>query len=162
VNGVDYITLFTGSRDYKDGEQFVCSLKDLLFRPKVPSYEFKWDCIFHGHKQCDSTYISDDIKVPKAKRFGNGIMSFPLQDWTHQNIWDYIEFNNIPYSKERYDGGVDKANNDVVPACHKCLDYRNAGSEIICPKTGTPIKFCGKSEEENIAFRNALEGKAYK
>ena len=160
INGIDYINLYTGIRKFKEGEKYLCALNDLLLRPKVPSYTFNWDCIFHGHKQCDPVYIADRIEIPLAKIFGNGLLAMPIKDWTNEDIWAYIKEYDLPYNKTRYDDKSEINNNDVFPTCYNCLDYRE--SNPFCPKKGKCVASVSKGKEANEVFRKQLLGLAYK
>ena len=160
--GGNYINLFTGTRNYKpEDKKFLCAIKDLLLRPKCSGYDFKWDSIFHGHKQSDPLYIGGKIELPKVKMFGKGIMALPIKDWSDEEIWQYIERYFLPYNKERYDNKKEEKNNDIFPTCHDCLDYRNIG-EVFCPKQKKNVKCIGKTKEQHISFRDDLLKGAYK
>jgi len=163
INGKDYVNLSTGTRDYKpEDKEFLCAIKDLLGRPKVPAYEFNWDCIFHGHKQCDPLYVTDRIELPRLKIFGKGILAMAIKDWTDNEIWDYIHKYDLPFNKERYRAGNEKFNNDVFPTCHDCLDYRKIGSMVYCPKLKKEVPCIAKTEEQNIQCKNQMLGMLYK
>lgn len=162
VNGKDYINLFTGTRKYKETDkEYLCAVVDLLNRPKVPAYEFKFDCVFHGQKQSDPIYISDTPnELPEMKVFGNGIISYPLKDWADADIWAYIKKHDLPYNKERYDNKNEKNNNDLFPTCHDCLDYRNNGKKIHCKKYNKDIDVCTLPKSRHEQFRDQLLNKA--
>lgn len=158
-----YINLYTGIRKYRnEDKKYLCAIKDLLLRPKISKYEFKWNCIFHGHKQSDKVYIADKIDLPKIRFFGDRILSLPLKDWQDKDIWEYIYKYNLPFNKNRYSNEDEKFNNDIFPTCYDCLDYRNIGKEVICPKINKPVACLAKTKEENEKFRNNLLNMAYK
>jgi len=160
-NGTKMI-LYTGTRNYKKTDKkFLCAVNDLLLRPKVPSYDFKWDCIFHGHKQVDPVYITDRIELPKIKLHGKGIMALPIKDWSDEDIWAYIKKYDLPYNKERYDYKEEDRNNDVFPTCHDCLDYRRE-NKVYCPKLKKDINCVSKTKEQHLQFKNSLLNIAYK
>lgn len=158
--GKSWLNLYTGCVDYQEGKPFLCAIKDLLLRPKVSSYEFKWDCVFHGHKQCDPVYIADKIDLPRTKYDGEKILVLPIRDWTDQDIWDYIHKYNLPYNSDRYDSKNEDKNNDMFRTCHNCLDYRV--KEPYCPLVKKSISSVAKSKEDNIRYRDTLLGRAYK
>jgi hypothetical protein len=160
INGKDWLNLYTGCVDYQEDKPFLCAIKDLLLRPKISSYEFKWDCVFHGHKQVDPVYIADRIELPRLKIFGNGLLSLPIKDWSNEDIWDYIIKYKLPYSKERYDKKDEASNNDIVRTCHNCLDCRV--KEPFCPLAKKVVQSVAKSEVENLKFRDYVLGKLYK
>jgi hypothetical protein len=76
-------------------------------------------------------------------------MMFPLRDWTHADIWEYIESNNVPYDSDRYekiDGiwgeKVDKLHNvDYVHACTRCINRNPKSPKFVhCPKLNMTIE----------------------
>jgi len=159
--GGSYMNLYTGTRNYtKDDKEYLCAVNDLINRPKVPSYDFKWDCIFHGHKQCDPLYVTDHIELPKVKLFGKGIMALPIKDWTDEDIWEYIHYYKLPYNKARYDNKDEKRNNDLFPTCHDCLDPNNSDG-CYCKKYKEIVSFVGKTKEQNEKDRQCLVKNAY-
>jgi 3'-phosphoadenosine 5'-phosphosulfate sulfotransferase (PAPS reductase)/FAD synthetase len=153
VNGKDWLNLFTGCSQ-PIGTEYLCAWNDLLNRPKVPSYTFKWDCILHGHRQQDNETENISKQIGMDKMFlkdfvlyeNKKILALPLKDWTDKDIWDYIRENNLPYNKERYDNHNDDFNNDKFPTCFKCLDYRNQGKSVYCDKYKREMHFIGKSK----------------
>lgn len=155
-----YMNLFTGTCNYKDGEKYLCAVNDLIKRPKVPAYEFKWDCIFHGHKQSDPLYIADRIELPRVKIFGNGLLTLPIRDWTDDDIWEYIHHYDLPYNKERYDDQNESRNNDLFPTCHDCLDPKNENG-CFCKKYNCKVPFVGKTKEQNEKDRKCLVKNTY-
>jgi len=161
INPNTYMNLFTGTRNYtKDDKQYLCAVEDLLKRPKVPAYDFRWDCIFHGHKQSDPLYISDYIELPKLKIFGNGLLSLPIKDWSDKEIWDYIVKYKLPYNKDRYDNKDESRNNDLFPTCHDCLIPSNCDG-VFCKKYNKHIPFQGKTREQNERDRQCLVKNSY-
>ena len=72
----------------------------------------------------------------------------PLRDWTHEDVWQYIEDNDVPYDKARYvkTDGVwgERAgqlyNADYVHACTACLDRESGEKVVHCPKLGFEIE----------------------
>lgn len=158
--GGQFINLYTGTRNYKkEDKKFLCAIKDLLLRPKCLNYEFKWDCIFHGHKQVDPIYIGDRIELKRLYAFGNGLMSLSIKDWTNEEIWAYIEQYELPYNKKRYDNKNEEYNNDLFSTCHDCLDYRKG--DVVCPKTNRIVKNIGKTKEQNEKFRDDIRLRMY-
>ena len=159
VNGDNWYVLYNGCAPYKEGEDFVCAKKDLIQDFKfIDKYSFPWDCIFHGQKETESIYVVDTYKIKTPiVPFGNGVLSMPLFDWTDVEVLDYAKKNEMPIQNERYDGNPyggytgtdkDKLNNDVIPTCFKCMDYR-IGNEVVCPKTNQLVQFWGKTEQQH-------------
>jgi hypothetical protein len=110
------------------------------------------DAVWIGHKGCDSDPIlGGDAGTRIEGRIvpGQATMYFPLRDWTHNDIWDYIEKNDVPYDEDRYekvDGRWgekrDKSHNvDYVHACTRCVDRRvDAPKFVDCPKLKMKIE----------------------
>ena len=146
------MTCPTGIIDPVDDLPWVCSM-DILHRPKQLDLQVSpVDCIWIGHKGCDSDPIlggdaGTRIEARILPDMAN--MMFPLRDWTHDDVWQYIEDNDIPYDSDRYekvDGKwgekQDKRHNmDYVHACTKCVD-RNPGAAkyVHCPKIGMVVE----------------------
>jgi hypothetical protein len=167
VNGIDWYVLYNGCRQYLFGEDYACAVVDLLRLPTVDKYDFQWDCIFHGQKQIESIHILNGqyrIKAPIIP-YGNGIMSMPVYDWSEDDIWEYVNRNGLKVQRERYADNPtgeytqdkrDLNSSDVLPTCFSCLDYRNDGHEVVCPKLGKAIKYLGKRREEHAKYAKDL------
>jgi len=142
-NGVRII-MSTGIQNRKKKDKkYLCVQHDLLERPTGMVLKTKWDCIFHGHKRMDPMGFCDKVEVP----WENGMLKMAIAEWTDKDIWDYIYKYNLPYNKKRYDDHKDSENCDVFSACYECLDYRNIGIKVICPKTHKEIKCIAKTKE---------------
>gem|GEM_PF-5865374 len=101
----------------------LCIKRDFLNQPLTPSYMYKWNVTFSGHKDCDVDPVMGAIPLKSAmKPLGKTVLSYPLKDWSDDDIWRYIKKNNIPYNKERYDFKNIEFNNDYYECCFKCLD----------------------------------------
>lgn len=141
----EFLTCPTGITKPQDGFRFECAI-DMLKRPKQECIDANWDTIFIGHKGCDSDpIIGGDAGTRIDVRRTPGLsLYFPLKDWTHDDVWDYIEKNNVPWDSDRYekvDGKYsekeDRTKNvDYVHACTACIDRRTAGQNVYCPKFG--------------------------
>lgn len=139
------LTCPTGITPPMEGKPWVCAI-DILNRPKQINMTANWDMVWIGHKSCDSDPIyGGDAGTRITSRFGSTWVNlmFPLRDWTHDDIWEYIEANDVPWDKNRYekvDGKYrekqDKAMNvDYVHACTACIDKRpDAPKFVNCPK----------------------------
>ncbi|CAB5238155.1 Phosphoadenosine phosphosulphate reductase [uncultured Caudovirales phage] len=134
------------------GKGWVCSI-DMLKRPKQATLLSNWDTVWSGHKGCDTDPIHGitGTKVETMLNPGNSTFMFPLRDWSHEDIWAYIESENIPWDSDRYekvDGKyqekVDLSNSsDYVHACTACVDCRAEASKVVhCPKFNTSIENC--------------------
>jgi 3'-phosphoadenosine 5'-phosphosulfate sulfotransferase (PAPS reductase)/FAD synthetase len=150
------MTCPTGITPIEEGQPWVCSL-DIYNRPKNPGIIAGWDVMFVGHKKCDSDPIyGGDAGVRVDVRINPGQCSgyYPIKDWTHDDVFEYCEQNNVPIQTSRYekiDGRwsekQDRSKNcDYVHACTACVDRRpNAPKFVHCPKLGCVI--------ENISSR---------
>lgn len=139
------VTCPTGITAPEEGKPWVCAI-DILNRPKQQNIQAAWDMIWIGHKGCDSDPIyGGDAGTRINSRFGNGWMNlmFPLKEWTHEDIWEYIEQNDVPWDKDRYEKAdgcyrekKDRSMNvDYVHACTSCIDKRPTAKKIVyCPK----------------------------
>lgn len=139
------LTCPTGITPRVEGLPYVCAI-DILNRPKQAGLVSDWDMIWIGHKGCDSDPIlGGDAGTRINARFGaNWVnMMFPLKDWTNEDIWSYIEANNVPWDRDRYEkvDGLyreksDKSCNvDYVHACTACIDRRPEAPRFVhCPK----------------------------
>ena len=134
----------TGIRSPKDGEDFVCGLRDIYQRP-TGAFNWPWEALFHGHKASDHDPIWGDIPINSDihQNIGSASYVFPLRHWTDEDIWRYTEENDLPIHGTRYekvDGRwqerEDKAlNQDYVTACTACMS-RTAPALVPCPKLG--------------------------
>lgn len=144
------ITCPTGITEPIEGKHWVCSL-DILNRPKQHPIQSDWANVWVGHKRCDSDPILGGDVGTRVGMRNNGEQAtawYPLKDWTHEDVWQYIEEFDIPYDKDRYEkvNGVwgekpDRLYNcDYVHACVKCVDSRdNAPKFVNCPKYRTVV-----------------------
>jgi len=153
----------TGAHDYKEGEDFLCAIHDLLLKPTVVKHSFPWDTIFVGHKSTDLDPILDNISLKrKTVRIQEMLLALPIAEWTDKDIWDYTVENGIPYNSKRYDKDngfkefQDKSfNNDYHPCCFKCLD--NKESKVIkCPKSGINVNNVSTTDEQNMVKREKI------
>ena len=151
VNGTK-LTCPTGIVEPIESAPWTCAL-DILNRPKQALLEMQpFQALWIGHKGCDSDPIlGGDAGTRIEARFvpGQATMMFPLRDWTHADVWEYLERNEVPYDEGRYEKTEsgwrekqDKAHNvDYVHACTRCLDRReNAAKFMACPKLGMTVE----------------------
>jgi len=129
--------------EYQDGDDFSryrCGL-DLFFRP-TGTFEYPWDVSIIGHKDCDSDTIYGDVPLHSAVLYRDAGPDslFPLKEWSHDDVWDYLEKFNLKVQKDRYDQPNRKEwedktfNPDWFEACVRCMDKRHAGTQVFCPK----------------------------
>lgn len=143
------LTCPTGITEPIEGKPWVCGL-DIYGRPKQSKLVVDWDSVFMGQKGCDSDPIyGGDAGTRVHVRVVPDQATFilPLKNWTHEDVWQYIEDKGIPYDEARYEkvNGVwgEKrerlGNCDYVHACVKCI--RNDGPRFVeCPKYGSTVE----------------------
>lgn len=146
-----YLTCPSGIVPPEDGYPWACAV-DMLDRPKQDKLVVsKCNAAWVGHKRCDTDKVlGGDAGTRVEGRMMPEHMSlfFPLRDWTHEDIWQYIEENDVPYDKARYtkvDGKwcerpKQRYNADYVHACTACLDRKSGEKLVHCPKLGFEIE----------------------
>jgi hypothetical protein len=130
------------------------------------------DLLFIGYKLVDTTAgacitfvdeLSDELKqrrVDDMRQQGilysivPGLMGCsPLKEWTHDDVWDYIDRHDVPWSRKVY------ANRQRIPfaqlACFRCHDPREIGT-VFCPKNGTHITNLAHFTQPTAATLDAL------
>lgn len=121
-----------------DAQRPLCGLHEILERP-LASFAYPWNLAFLGHKDCDEDQIAG--KVPLAAPFVRNEhgpnLAYPLKDWAHSDVWDYIRQYAVPYQRSRYNPDTtekkDKTYNpDYFEACIRCVDRRREG-KVHCP-----------------------------
>lgn len=145
------MTCPTGITPIEEGQPWVCAL-DIYDRPKNNGIIAGWDVMFVGHKHCDSDPIyGGDAGVRVDVRINPNQCNayYPMKDWTHDDVFQYCEENNVPIQLDRYEkvegkwGEMDDRSNncDYVHACTKCVDKReNAPKFVHCPKLNCTIE----------------------
>lgn len=146
------MTCPTGITPMEEGKPWVCAL-DIYNRPKNPGIIAGWDAMFVGHKQCDSDPIyggDAGVRVDIRINPGKCTAFYPIKDWSHQDVFDYCEDNDVPIQTNRYeklhDGTwrerKDRSKNcDYVNACTACVDRRRDAPRFVhCPKFGHTIE----------------------
>jgi hypothetical protein len=117
---------------------FICGLEWLKW-PKSFGMEWPWATVFIGHKDADVDPYEGSVPLEHDAADGGGVnIVFPLRHWTHDDIWEYTERNQVPYDKRRYAGHLEVPdkwlNPDYVHACTKCIDPRETEEQVMCPK----------------------------
>lgn len=146
------LTCPTGIVEPAAGLPWVCGL-DIVKRPKQEELTMQEiDAVWIGHKRCDSDPIlgGDAGTRIEARVLASGLhLLFPLRDWSHAEVWQYIEDNGVPYDEDRYEKTADgwrekpdkRQNADYVHACTRCIDRRmDAPKFVECPKLGMTIE----------------------
>lgn len=151
------LTCPTGIVEPDDMLPMACGV-DIVQRPKQEKLEIRnAEAVWVGHKGCDSDpVLGGDAGTRIEARYlpDHASMLMPLRDWSHDDVWEYIERYGVPYDEKRYvkEAGqwVERAdrrhNSDYVHACMRCVDRREGAPKFVeCPKLGMTI--------ENIADR---------
>ena len=145
------MTCPTGITPMKDGQPWACAL-DIYNRPKNAGIIANWDVMFVGHKHCDSDPIyGGDAGVRVDVRINPGQCNayYPMKGWTHDDVFQYCEDNNVPIQLDRYEkvdakwGEMkDRSQNcDYVHACTACIDRREEAPKFVhCPKLNCTIE----------------------
>lgn len=145
--GLSAIDLPINTEAPEPRRNFVCGV-EWLERPKQIGLSWPWRTMFIGHKSSDVDPYEGALPLRHdAANVGTVALVFPLRHWTDDDVWDYIEANNVPYDTRRYDNR--KAlpdtwlNPDYLPACTACIDPRDNAKEVFCPKLGAPVPNIG-------------------
>lgn len=146
------LTCPTGVVEPDQDLPWACGL-DILRRPKQRGLVMShFDGIWIGHKGCDADPIlggDAGTRIEARVLPQEASLLFPLRDWSHGDVWSYIEEYEVPYDKDRYEKVEGewrerpdrKKNADYVHACMRCLDSRaDAPKFVECPKLGMTIE----------------------
>jgi hypothetical protein len=137
------LILSLGSEEPKDGEPYLCGLKDVLERP-LGTFEWPWDAAFHGQKSADVDLIKGHVPLQQdVRRVADApTQLFPMRNWTDDDIFSYLSAEGVPMDPTRYEVGpdgrwghmADKSNNaDYYPICWNCVN-RHLSSPVWCPR----------------------------
>jgi len=130
----------------EDGLPYHCG-KDVFLERPLGNYQWRWDLLLIGHKATDEDLNYGRIKIENEHVFQprpDPDLTFPLIDWTDQDVWDFHKENDIPMNLLRYapDGQSleDKTfNPDFYRHCNHCYN-KNLASTVHCPKIGAKVK----------------------
>ncbi len=162
------LTCPTGIAEPVEDLPWACAL-DVLRRPKQRELTMAHvDALWIGHKGCDSDPIlggDAGTRIEARVLPQEASLLFPLRDWSHDDIWQYIEEQGVPYDEARYEKVNGKwrerpdkrANADYVHACTRCLDRRPEAPKFVeCPKLGMTIEnISGRvpwAEQEKLSY----------
>lgn len=154
INGIN-ITCPTPIGPPEDGLSWACAV-DMAQRPTQGPLDVRPapQAVWVGHKRCDSDSVlgGDAGTRIEARVQGDGTaILFPLRDWSHAEVWEYIERFDVPYDEARYEKheGVwrerpeKRHNADHVHACTACIDRRPEAPRFVeCPKLQMTIENC--------------------
>lgn len=137
----------TGMRQTDTGKSTLCALDEIYGKP-TGVFNYPFDAVFHGHKSVDSDPIIGDVPLQAdvAHNVGSASAIYPIRHFTNEDVWRYIEENNIPVHDTRYekiDGQWrerdDKTDNpDYISCCYSCMS-RRTGNNVHCPKLGCSV-----------------------
>jgi len=128
----------------KEGEPFLCGLKDLYEKP-TGGINFIWDLIFIGHKSSDVDPVYGHIPLKQDFVESSPLVSLPLADFTDEDIWKYTEEFELPVNRKRYDPETNKNREDITYnpdyyyACTACID-KDREPQVFCPLVNKEIK----------------------
>jgi hypothetical protein len=135
--------------EYEDGadeKEYLCGVN--FFTRPCGTFSFPWDAVLVAHKDCDEDQIYGPVPLATKVLYRDAGPDYlyPLKEWTHEDVWDYIHKFRVPMQTDRYDVAArieraDKtANSDYWPACIRCLDKRLAHEKVFCPKMQREIE----------------------
>lgn len=123
-----------------DGEPVACGL-EIMQRPKG-SVSTPWDLLFSGARSADTDPLLGDMPLSSNLVLQPGFpaVAFPMRSWSDQELWEYIESENVPVQEDRYHKSAgawgefaDKRNNpDYLTGCVRCL-AADSGESVECP-----------------------------
>jgi len=122
-------------------------------------------CLIFGTKRVD--FLSNDclsylsglpvetrerliaVEKPYAPLPGTSLMAgFPLWDWTDEDVWEYVEAESVPVSREMYDSR--RKQPSEARYCYAC--HNPKGPQVVgCPRYGRAITNLGSyAQEDNV------------
>ena len=145
--GKNSIVLSLGTERPKENEPFMCGVDDFLLRP-TGTFNFPWNAVWIGTKGSDTDLMKGQLSLSQDIRHvdGNPTSLYLLKEWNDENIFEYLEANDVKPDATRYvktKGGwinnPDKSlNADFYPVCLNCVD-RHQGPHVDCPKLKAKI-----------------------
>jgi hypothetical protein len=135
--------------EYKEGvdsAEYLCGVN--FFTRPLGAFNFPWDAAFVAHKDCDEDQIYGPVPLQTRVLYRDAGPDYlyPLKEWGHDDVWDYIERFSVPMQLDRYNVALRREhphktfNSDYWPACIRCVDKRLAGSQVFCPKMQRKIE----------------------
>jgi hypothetical protein len=140
---------------YEPDKPFTCA-DDRLRASHGAPLEFDTDLLIMGFKLADwdgnTCRVIVDKLPPEAKvkymanyrpvmDLAPGVKAvFPLLDWSHKQVWDFLDANYIEASSLMYHGRERRPH--ANPVCYRCHDP-NGPALVECPKTGKSLMNLG-------------------
>jgi 3'-phosphoadenosine 5'-phosphosulfate sulfotransferase (PAPS reductase)/FAD synthetase len=79
---------------------------------------------------------------------------FPLLDWTHDDVWNYLTRHHVPVSTRMYEGRTKRPHTN--PVCYRCHDPYGP-SLVTCPLTEKPLMNLGHfTHDDGVAAVRAF------
>lgn len=142
-----------GCKPRRGEDPFVCAV-DAINHPRTPSVHYPWDVTFIGAKESDPVQFAAAQMTfsQESVQSGSTRLCFPLFDWTDADIWDYTQKHGLPFDEARYTRRDDRTNPDAYPTCFNCLDTKQRGKTVHCPKSQQMIP----SQAQGLAYHEAV------
>lgn len=141
-----FLDLPTGIVQPEPGQPFLCGYSDIYNKP-LGAFGFPWDMVFMGHKSSDVDPLRGPVPllVDVVVNEGAPTYSYPLRNFTDDDVWLYTEEHGLPVHATRYnrdDGYREHSSKDLNPdyfrACTRCMDP-DEPLAVVCPKLGAEI-----------------------
>ncbi len=124
---------------YEPGVPFTCVDERLRAEHGVPLHTEHAAYVL-GFKRADWDTNTCRIALDHTSRptyepltaTGGATFAFPLLDWSHVDVWDYLAANDVPVSPLMYDGRLKRPH--ANPVCYRCHDPLGP-AVVACPKT---------------------------
>ena len=104
--GKNSVVLSLGTERPKANEPFMCGVDDFLMRP-TGTFNFPWNGVWIGTKWSDTDLIKGHVPLAQDIRHvdGNPASLYLLKDWNDENVYEYLETNNVQPDPTRYAKG---------------------------------------------------------
>jgi hypothetical protein len=145
--GSKCVVMSLGTERPKENEKYLCAVDEFFLRP-TGTFNFIWGAVYIGSKNSDTDLIKGQVAVTTHVRYAEGspVSLYPMRDWTDENIYQYLEDNNVEADPTRYvktllgwENNPDKSKNaDFIPVCVNCVD-RHGDKYVDCPKLKAKI-----------------------
>lgn len=126
-----------GMNDFRLVGRFDCCYANLMLPMHERMVEDGVDCVIRGTKLCDTG------RVPAEGNVGSYTVILPIRDWSHQQVFDYLESVGAPYN-EVYDHFVGIS----APECLTCTAWWDDNK-------GEYLK--ARHPEQYVAYRKDLK-----
>ncbi len=164
-NGTNF-TIPTGIVDNPSSD--VCCLND-IYRKPFAIVNYMWDMQFIGHKDCDTDAFYESMVLDDYVYKPDDLPAcvFPLKDWSDEDIWQYLDENNIDFNDKRYVRSGENwrgqyknttFNPDYFECCLECMKF-NTSEKVYCPRLKEEIpNISGVVRYDNAPGLQYLQG----